>query len=69
MTFLGRAWRPTTCDDIYENEGFNHERAEQVEASGLQDLNVYDNTLYIFGYFGSVPLVENRKVRSHLDIL
>ena len=38
------------------------------KASGLQDLKKAA-TLYIFGYFGSVPLVENRKVRSHLDIL
>ena len=28
MVFLGGAWRPTTCDDINENESLNHARVE-----------------------------------------
>ena len=50
------------------------------KVSGLQDkkkvamyvglfLNMYRYILDIFGYFGSFPMVESRKVRSHLDIL
>ena len=54
IIFLRGALRPTTCDDIYENEGFNHEQSKKKsrnggKVSGLQessnDLGVNDTQI------------------------